>query len=73
MGKAIAGLTFIGMLFYGADLITAIVGSIILLTLFSGLMWLQEQSETNTQSFAKWYGLTIMVSFVILAIVLFNQ
>ena len=73
MGKAIAGLTFIGMLFYGADLISALVGSIILLTLFSGVMWLQNQAEDNTQSFAKWYGLTIMVSFVILAIVLFNR
>ena len=73
MGKAIAGLTFIGMLFYGADLITALVGSIILLTLFSGVMWVQNQAEDNTQRFAKWYGLTIMVSFVILAIVLFNR
>ncbi len=73
MGKAIAGLTFILMLFAGADLITAVVFSIILLTLFSGLMWVQNQAEDNTESFGKWYGLTIMISFVILAIVLFNR
>ena len=73
MGKAIAGLTFFGMFFYGADLIHAIVASIIILIVFSGLMWLQEQSETNNQSFAKWYLLTVIVAFVILAIVLFNQ
>ena len=73
MGAAIAGLTFILMLFGGADLITAVVFSIILLTLFSGLMWVQNQAEDNTESFGKWYGLTIMISFVILAIVLFNR
>ena len=73
MGAAIAGLTFILMLFGGADLITAVVFSIILLTLFSGVMWVQNQAEDNTESFGKWYGLIIMISFVILAIVLFNR
>ena len=73
MGAAIAGLTFILMLFAGVDFIAALVGSIILLALFSGVSWVHEQAEDNTESFGKWYGLIIMISFVILAIVLFNR
>ena len=73
MGVAIAGLTFVLMLFGGIDFITALVTSIILLTFMSGVGWLQNQAEDNRDRFELWYALVIMAAFVILAIVLFNN
>ena len=53
MGQAIAGLTFIGMLFYGAGFFQALIASIVLLILLSGVVWGQEKAESNPVNFAK--------------------
>ena len=73
MGQAIAGLTFIGMLFYGAGFFQALIASIVLLVLLSGVVWGQEKAESNPVNFAKGYGLITMATFVIIAILYFRQ
>lgn len=73
MGGLIAGGTFIIMLVYGADFISALIAAVVITALFSGGAWVNKKAETDTQSFAKWYGFTVMAGFVFLAIVFFNQ
>ena len=73
MGALIAGATFIIMLTYGADFISALIASVVIIALISGGTWMNEKAESNTQSFAKWYGFAVMAGFVFLAIVFLNQ
>ena len=73
MGALIAGLTFIAMLFYGADFISALLTAIFIIAVISGGVWLNEKAENNTASFGFWYALVSMVAIAIVAIVFFTQ
>ena len=73
MVQLIAGATFFIMLFYGVDFVPALIGAVGLLALLSAGWWVNDKAESNTQSFAKWYGFTIMATFVIVAILFFTQ
>ena len=73
MVQLITGATFFIMLFYGADFVSALIGAVGLFAILSAGWWVNDKAESDHQSFGKWYGLTIMATFVIIAILFFTQ